>query len=71
MRRSGAILRGLSMSRDQRQTVCPDCNQEIDPELCGCGDRIDHDPWAGHAPVPMGCTCHYPKPDEQADGFLS
>ena len=33
--------------------------QEIDPETCCCGDLIDHSPWAGHMPVPMGCVCGY------------
>lgn len=37
--------------------TCPYCNQEIDPDTCWCGDEIKHSPYAGHSPVPMGCSC--------------
>lgn len=39
--------------------VCSGCKQEIDPDYCHCGGRIDqHVPMNdGHAPVPMGCQC--------------
>lgn len=39
--------------------VCSGCKQEIDPDYCHCGGRIDqHSPMNdGHAPVPMGCQC--------------
>jgi len=43
-----------------RALVCPGCNQEIDPETCGCGaSRVGHgDPMdEGHSFVPMGCDC--------------
>lgn len=36
--------------------ICEGCGNEIDPETCGCGSRIDH-PWDGHSPIPMGCDC--------------
>ena len=37
---------------------CPGCGQEIDPETCWCGDRMDaHFGWEGHPAVPMGCDC--------------
>lgn len=39
--------------------ICPGCNQEIDPDWCWCGGPIDHSPWEGHMPVPMGCICGY------------
>ncbi len=36
--------------------LCPRCGNEIDPEVCWCGD-----PMKGHTPehmaVPMGCDC--------------
>ena len=41
---------------------CPGCGEEIDPEVCHCGDFIkDHsNPMNdGHSPIPMGCTCGY------------
>jgi hypothetical protein len=43
--------------------TCPGCKNEIDPEVCHCGDEISkHNPmWCGHNPVPMGCTCGYAK----------
>jgi hypothetical protein len=43
-------------------TVCPGCGNMIDTELCHCGDAINmHGTGSGHSPVPMGCTCGYPK----------
>jgi hypothetical protein len=35
---------------------CPGCKNEIDPEVCHCGDpkHIGHD---NHNFVPMGCDC--------------
>jgi hypothetical protein len=40
--------------------ICPGCKCEIDPEVCCCGDYIDHHSYHdNHSPVPMGCTCHY------------
>jgi hypothetical protein len=40
------------------ETVCPGCKNEIDPELCWCGDAIGrHSYHDGHSPVPMGCDC--------------
>lgn len=40
--------------------TCPRCMQEIDPDVCGCGDYIEGhgNPMdTGHSPVPMGCDC--------------
>lgn len=40
--------------------VCPDCKNEIDLDVCQCGEYIQqHGCHAGHTPVPMGCTCGY------------
>jgi hypothetical protein len=36
---------------------CPYCKQEIDPEVCWCGDLIKGHGYDGHSPVPMGCDC--------------
>lgn len=37
--------------------ICPGCKQEIDPDWCWCGDKIDHDAFeAGHTGIPMGCV---------------
>lgn len=41
---------------------CGGCGNRIDPETCHCGDVIEgHGTWAGHSPVPLGCTCGYVK----------
>jgi hypothetical protein len=45
----------------QTTTVCPGCNQEIDPDVCGCGDsRQGHSSArdAGHPFIPAGCNCY-------------
>jgi hypothetical protein len=37
---------------------CPKCGNEIDPDVCWCGDYIKgHGHYDGHSPVPMGCDC--------------
>ena len=37
---------------------CPCCGNEIDEEVCWCGDLMKtHDAYCGHTPVPMGCDC--------------
>lgn len=49
----------LELARNQ-PPICPKCKNEIDPEVCHCGDLIkSHGIGSGHAPVPMGCTCGY------------
>jgi len=41
-----------------RRPRCAGCGNEIDPDVCGCGDSITHSAWDfGHEPVPMGCDC--------------
>lgn len=53
------------MERETAQVVegrpiCEGCKNPYDPEVCHCGDAVDsHGTWAGHSPVPMGCTCGY------------
>jgi len=46
----------------RKEPKCPGCGQEIDPDVCSCGEPIrpgvTHD---NHYPVPMGCRCHYPE----------
>lgn len=39
--------------------LCRWCLQEIDPEVCECGDPIDGRIHSGHTEVPMGCRCLY------------
>lgn len=42
--------------------VCDFCGNEVDPELCWCGDNLEgHGQFDGHSPVPWGCTCGYAK----------
>ena len=37
---------------------CPVCKNEIDPNVCHCGDAKEyHDPT--HSFTPIGCTCGY------------
>jgi len=47
--------------------ICPNCENEIDPDCCHCGSPIKNHGYSdNHSPVPMGCTCGYavqpPKP---------
>ena len=38
--------------------ICPGCKQEIDPEVCHCGEyRAGHSSFSDHSFVPMGCEC--------------
>lgn len=40
------------------QPVCPNCEHEIEPDVCWCGDsKLNHT--MDHNFVPMGCTCGY------------
>lgn len=42
----------------KERPICPGCKNEIDPEVCHCGDAIkDHNIGSGHSAVPMGCDC--------------
>lgn len=42
---------------------CPFCKNEIDPDVCWCGDyRHNH---SEHSFVPMGCVCGYYTEKEQ------
>lgn len=45
--------------------ICEGCGNEIDPDVCWCGDFIDH-VWDGaHYGVPMGCTCGFIEDDDE------
>lgn len=51
----------FSYRQTNRIAKCPVCQNEIDPDVCWCGSPFNgryarHD---GHAPIPVGCTCHY------------
>ena len=39
--------------------ICPYCKNEIDAEICWCGDYMKNHTYDSHSPVPMGCTCGY------------
>lgn len=61
------------MINEQHEIVrCPECGNEIDPDVCWCGDLVkSHNPyWCGHNPVPMGCDCGRIKINDNSD-FLS
>ena len=49
--------------------ICPDCNNEIDVDVCHCGiEKNSHNPYiVGHEFVPMGCVCFYDRTDETKD----
>ena len=51
----------LAESAGYAATVCPYCKNEVDLEMCHCGeDRKNHNPYElGHNFVPAGCTCGY------------
>jgi len=44
--------------------ICPRCKNEIDPEVCWCGDPIKGHGYSEHSPVPMGCDCGRVKPED-------
>lgn len=41
-------------------TTCAGCHNEVDDEICWCGDYIKNH-GGEHSPVPMGCECYYDK----------
>ena len=47
--------------------TCPFCKNEIDPDVCHCGEeRKNHDAYyCGHSFVSMGCSCGYEKPKKK------
>jgi len=51
----------VSISNLEVRQICPGCLQQIDPEICHCGDsREGHGgqfDGAGHGFVTMGCDC--------------
>jgi hypothetical protein len=50
---------------------CPVCNQPTDHTTCWCGSPMEsHSIGSGHAPVEMGCICHYAQPDDQLGEHL-
>lgn len=55
--RAMALLRAASESNVLRPK-CEGCGQEIDPNVCGCGEAIDGKTHDGHNAVPMGCNCY-------------
>lgn len=54
----------MSLEKTGNEPKCPRCGNEIDPEVCHCGDlREHHGMESGHFFVPWGCTCYYAKKD--------
>lgn len=55
------------MSGD-RIEACPHCKQEIDPEVCWCGEKQDaHQSYDNYHPfIPMGCNCYRDKDEAEA-----
>jgi hypothetical protein len=49
----------LQADEVQPRPKCSDCKNEIDPDVCHCGDAVkDHTGVShNHSPVPMGCQC--------------
>ncbi len=57
------VVREMQQIIKEAVTLCPDCKQEIDPDVCCCGDPIEgHSDTSGHTPTPMGCICGYEEP---------
>lgn len=51
----------MHLDRERVVRFCPRCENEIDPKVCCCGDSITHASHDSHNPIPMGCTCGYPR----------
>jgi hypothetical protein len=48
--------------------TCRECGQEVDDEVCWCGDSMTHG-WDGaHSPIPMGCDCHRGQAQQKEGG---
>lgn len=67
---SEVLLMPLKFFWEEVRT-CRFCHEEIEHDLCWCGDFIDdHDAWCGHSPVPMGCRCGFASEhDDLCDDF--
>lgn len=52
--------------------ICPHCKNEVDLEICHCGEDIKHhDAYLlGHSFVPMGCACGYAKEEVVVNNAL-
>ena len=53
--------------------ICRSCKNEIDPEVCHCGELYKyHNPYSlGHNFVPMGCVCGCQLPTNKFVGLSS
>ena len=60
---SGFVVRRPVMSSDPKgpevRPRCPKCHQEIDPDVCWCGDMMEPSSHGDHYAIPMGCRCHF------------
>lgn len=58
MANNGGMMTKLEKMRKGRE-VCQGCKQEIDPEVCWCGELLkDHGFNSNHSAIPMGCRCY-------------
>ena len=67
---AGYAVRALSNARGSEHTEsrpkCDGCGNEIDPDVCWCGETIDGRLHDNHIAIPMGCKCAaHPQESEQ------
>lgn len=57
------------MTTPDDKVFCDHCKNEIDPDVCHCGESMEshHGMSHNHSPVPMGCTCGYILPVTRND----
>lgn len=55
------VLTAIKHARTALQVICRSCKQEINPDVCYCGDSNNHGLSSNHSFVPMGCICEYQK----------
>lgn len=63
-----AFKQGLESDPPPVET-CPRCGNGIDPEACYCGEPIKGGCHDNHIPIPIGCTCHFPKEESEKPPF--
>ena len=51
------VLKCEEYRKDLEEPICPICHQEIDPNVCWCGDSYESHKFAEHSFIPMGCNC--------------
>lgn len=52
------LARELWRNKMVKHETCKGCGNEIDPDVCWCGDLINsHSGYEGHLAIPIGCDC--------------